>query len=127
LHAALAPQASEWVAVLAVDMPGIGPEWFRRLQTQCGPGVGAMVRHAEACEPLAAIYPREALSEVTRRLGRGEGSLQALAAALLGMGQLVWVTAEPADLAAARSINTRADHSYWKTTDPETLTRFVTP
>lgn len=109
LHAALAPQAAPWVAVLAVDMPGIEAGWFRRLRDFCRPGVGAMIRHSAACEPLAAIYPAEAIGEVQARLEKGEHSLQSLALALAAAGCLQLIPATPAECEQARSVNTPDD------------------
>jgi molybdopterin-guanine dinucleotide biosynthesis protein A len=86
LHAALVEARAGHVAVLAVDMPAIDPEWFLWLAGLCGPGVGAMAVHAEACEPLGAIYPFEALGETVARLERGEFSLQGLARSLEAAG-----------------------------------------
>jgi molybdopterin-guanine dinucleotide biosynthesis protein A len=82
LHAALQAAESPWVAVLAVDMPAIDAEWFRRLLAQCRRGTGAVAKHADGYEPLAAIYPRNALAIVARRLQRGERSMQGLVRAL---------------------------------------------
>ena len=96
LHAALAPRAAPLVAVLAVDMPGIDAAWFRWLAGHCRPGPGG---DGAACRgpasPLAAIYPREALDEIERRLACGEHSLQSLARALAGAQQLeiLWLPA----------------------------------
>jgi len=76
------------VGILGVDMPGIDFGWFRWLAEFCRPGVGAIVRHGEAFEPLAAFYPREALPEIRARLARRDLSLQRLVAALAGAGRL---------------------------------------
>jgi molybdopterin-guanine dinucleotide biosynthesis protein A len=114
LRAALAPAAAPWVAVLAVDMPGIDAGWFQWLRGFCAPGVGAMARHPEACEPLAAIYPAEALGAVEARLAGGDLSLQGLARELAATGRLrlIPVTAERAE--RAKSLNTAAAFSAWQ-------------
>jgi len=89
LQAALTQCATEWLAVIATDMPALDASWFQWLRGHCRPGCGAMVRHANGDhEPLAAIYPRAALEEVTRRLAAGPRSLQSLADALVAAGQL---------------------------------------
>jgi len=106
LHAALARLTEPWMAVLAVDMPGIDAGWFRWLAGFCRPGVGAMARHAEACEPLAAIYPRGALPEVTARLQRKDLSLQRLASSLARTGRLRLVPLPTAMRGRVRSLNT---------------------
>jgi molybdenum cofactor guanylyltransferase len=66
------------VAVLAVDLPRMEPAWFARLQAQCSPGVGAVGRHADGFEPLAAIYPREMKWIAWEALAGGKLSLQQL-------------------------------------------------
>jgi molybdopterin-guanine dinucleotide biosynthesis protein A len=114
LRAALAPGTAPWVAVLAVDMPGIDAGWFEWLRGFCAPGVGAMARHPEACEPLAAIYPAEALGAVEARLAGGDLSLQGLARELAATGRLrlIPVTAERAE--RTKSLNTAAAFSAWQ-------------
>lgn len=92
LHAALTAGETEWLAVLATDMPRIDAGWFHWLGTFCRPGCGAMARPAAGHEPLAAIYPRAALGEVTRRLEGGQRSLHPLADALIAAGRLTSVT-----------------------------------
>jgi len=106
LEAALNSSLAPWVAVLAVDMPGIDAAWFRELRRLCRPGVGAMARHSQACEPLAAIYPIEALAEVGARLERRELSLQRLALALAAAGRMTLVPISDAEAARTVSLNT---------------------
>ena len=78
LHAALFATCASHLAVLAVDMPEIDAAWFRWLGSFCRPEAGAIACHADGCEPLAAIYPREALATVTRRLQETRLSLREL-------------------------------------------------
>ncbi|MGH7995256.1 MAG: hypothetical protein ACREFX_02780, partial [Opitutaceae bacterium] len=96
------------VAVLAVDMPGIGAAWFDRLRAACRPGCGAMGRHGGVCEGLAAIYPVEAFAEATRRLGASDRSLQALARALAEAGLLTFVPISVEEQACFASLNSPA-------------------
>jgi molybdopterin-guanine dinucleotide biosynthesis protein A len=49
----------------------------------CAPGIGAVARTREGYEPLAAIYPYEALDKVQSRLNKGEFALQAVIKALV--------------------------------------------
>lgn len=83
LHVALAAAEAPFIAVLAVDMPEIDATWFRWLQGFCRDDCGAVVRHEDGFEPLAAIYPRDALATITRRLRRGECSMQEMVKALM--------------------------------------------
>ncbi len=92
LHAALGIGGHRWVAVLAVDMPGIDPAWFAWLRGFCGPGVGAIARHARALEPLAAIYPAQARLEIEARLARRDLSVRRFALGLAAAGRMAVVT-----------------------------------
>jgi molybdopterin-guanine dinucleotide biosynthesis protein A len=84
LHTALKESRTLLVAVLAVDMPRIDAWWFQWLGSFCGSNIGAMARRPDgAHEPLAAIYPRTALTETAPRLDAGNRSLQSLAIALM--------------------------------------------
>lgn len=83
LQAALTAGGGRPVAVLAVDMPAVDAAWFHRLWAKCRAGVGAVARHEDGYEPLAAIFPGEALPEVAARLARGERSMQELVRALV--------------------------------------------
>lgn len=107
LHAALSQCTTEWLAVAATDMPSLDASWFQWLRGHCRPGCGAMVRHANGDhEPLAAIYPRGALAEVTRRLAAGPRSLQSLAEALIAAGQLTSLTLPASDAWRVANWNT---------------------
>ncbi len=89
IHAALEALHAPHLAVLAVDMPRIDASWFGWLHGFCKPGMGAIAVHPDGhYEPLAAIYPREALPEMEARLRRGEFILQSLATALINAGLL---------------------------------------
>ncbi len=110
LHAALTACRTDWVAVLAVDLPRIDAGWFAGLAGLCGSGRGAAAQHADgAFEPLAAIYPRAALAEVTTRLRGPDFSLQALAAALFARQLLARVPLPDADRWRLENWNTPAD------------------
>lgn len=89
LHAALGACQSDWLAVVATDMPHLDAKWFQWLLSFCQRGVGAMARHESGFfEPLAAIYPRTAFAEVERRAVHGPHALQALAHHLQAQQQL---------------------------------------
>jgi len=88
IHAALAIGGYPLAAVLAVDMPGMDAAWFVWLRGFCGPGAGAVAGAIGALEPLAAIYPAEALPEAAARLERRELSVRGLATALAAAGRM---------------------------------------
>lgn len=110
LHAALSACKTEWLAVLATDMPRIDAGWFQWLGGFCRPGCGVMARHpGGGHEPLAAIYPRAALAEVARRLHTGSRSLQSLADLLIAEGRLTSVPLPPAEVWRVANWNTPAE------------------
>lgn len=109
LEVALSEMEGRWVAVLAVDMPGIEAAWFKWLHGFCGPGRGAVVRHAGGSEPLAAIYPREARAVVSRRLKAGRLSMQELVTALARGRRMHVVRVEGAEKGRWRNWNTPED------------------
>jgi len=74
------------LAVLAVDLPRMVPEWFTALRADCTAGAGAVGRNGKFFEPLAAIYPREVLSLAQDALARRELSLQKLLTAAVAQG-----------------------------------------
>ncbi len=110
LHAALgAAGEAAWVAVLAVDMPAMEAAWFVRLRALCAAGIGAVARHADGFEPLAAIYPREARAMVERRLERGERSMQDLVRALVRAKRMAVVEISAEEREAMANWNSPGD------------------
>lgn len=81
ITAALTRCRTTHLIVLAVDLPRMPPEWFRRLAADCSPGRGAVGRRGKFFEPLAAIYPIELRPAAEAALRRGDYALQAFIAA----------------------------------------------
>jgi molybdopterin-guanine dinucleotide biosynthesis protein A len=109
LASALRACSTPFLAVLAVDMPYVDSGWFRRLLYRCRPGVGAVVRGPRGYEPLAAVYPREALNVCETLIGRDCLSLQDLEEALLRRRLMRAIPARPTDAKLLRNWNTPAD------------------
>lgn len=109
LHAALTACPAPLLAVLAVDLPALDAAWLARLAAQARPGRGVVLKTARGYEPLAALYPREALPEIAARLARRDLSLQACIAALVRRRRLRVLRATPADEARLANWNTPAD------------------
>ncbi len=80
IAAALARCRTTHLIVLAVDLPQMTPEWFRRLAADCAPGRGAVGRRGKFYEPLAAIYPSELRNAAEAALRSGDYALQAFIA-----------------------------------------------
>lgn len=84
--------AATHVAVIAIDLPRMTAEWFTALARECRPGVGAVGRSAGersgGFEPLAAIYPRDAMWTAWEALARHEYSVRHYVDRLVNAGQL---------------------------------------
>lgn len=106
LHAALARPSAHLLAVLAVDMPLLKPNWFCGLLAHCDSSCGALYSQGDFLEPLAALYPACALPVVESQLHQGRLSLQALARRLASQGLLRVLPLPAALLAQASSFNT---------------------
>jgi len=109
IHAALLACQTHLLAVLAVDMPQIDAAWFRWLSSFCRLGGGAVVRVPAGFEPLAAIYPREALATVTSHLLLKDLPLQHLVITLVQAHQLVAVPLPESDHRRLLNWNTPDD------------------
>ena len=66
------------LAVLAIDLPKLPAAWFAALREDCAPGIGAVGRHGDFFEPLAAIYPAEILRPMREALAQGQFACQPL-------------------------------------------------
>lgn len=86
LTAGLERTTAPWLAVLAIDLPAMTPEWFAGLLARCSPGVGRVGRRGDFFEPLAAVYPQEMKWLAWEAVARGEYSLQRLLAAAVAQG-----------------------------------------
>jgi molybdopterin-guanine dinucleotide biosynthesis protein A len=106
IHATLLATTKPWVAVLAVDMPRIDAEWFERLKALCRRGRGAVARHEDGFEPLAAIYPREALAPAIEQLHARHYSLQKLVAWLVRADRMAVATLTAEERTAVENWNT---------------------
>ncbi len=86
--AALERCTYDHLAVLAVDLPRMKPDWFKALMAEGAPGCGVVGRIGKFFEPLAAVYPRELLPLAQGALEQRELSLQKLLAAGVDEGLL---------------------------------------
>lgn len=70
IHAALRAADTEFVAIAACDLVGLQSEWYQHLETAWQAGAAAF--RDERWHPLVAIYHRDVLAEIDRRLLSGE-------------------------------------------------------
>jgi molybdopterin-guanine dinucleotide biosynthesis protein A len=78
ITAAIERAAHGHIAVLAIDLPKMEPEWLGKLLADCAPSQGTVGRHGDFFEPLAAIYPREIMPLAWAALSGGRYALQPL-------------------------------------------------
>jgi molybdopterin-guanine dinucleotide biosynthesis protein A len=78
-----------FVLVLAVDMPEMSATYLQKLVSFARPGMGVVPRRGEVFEPLAAVYPREALAVAEATRMKGERALQGFARSLVNAGFLL--------------------------------------
>jgi len=88
LLAALAAAPEPLVAVSAVDLPALTPDWWRRLASRTDAAHGAVARNQDHYEPLAAIYPRCCLPAVHAYAAAGRRDLQGLVRVLAASDHL---------------------------------------
>jgi molybdopterin-guanine dinucleotide biosynthesis protein A len=83
LAASLAQMRTKHLLALAIDMPVMNEKYLKSLCSQIEPARGVIANIADRFEPLAAIYPREALANVQNALSGSDFSLQTLVGRLV--------------------------------------------
>ncbi|MDF1562292.1 MAG: molybdenum cofactor guanylyltransferase [Deltaproteobacteria bacterium] len=111
LEAALTASETDWVLLLACDLPGLDAALLEGLLGRLE-GVGehdaVAVRSARGPEPLVALYHRRLLPEIVERLERGQRAVHRL----LLDAKTLWheVGADP----RVANLNTPAELEAWK-------------
>jgi molybdopterin-guanine dinucleotide biosynthesis protein A len=88
LAAALARVHTKHLLALAIDMPFMTEKYLKFLCGQIEPGCGVLPKIDNRAEPLAAIYPQEALANVQSALSGKDFSLQTVTNCLVAGGKL---------------------------------------
>jgi molybdopterin-guanine dinucleotide biosynthesis protein A len=88
LAAALARMRAQHLLALAIDTPFMTEKYLKSLYNQIEPGRGVVAKIDDRFEPLAAIYPREALANVQSALSGKDFSLQTVTGRLVAAGKL---------------------------------------
>lgn len=88
LAAALARIRSNHLLALAIDMPFMTADYLQSLGKQIRSGCGVVPKIGHRAEPLAAIYPTEAMVDIRAALRGPDFSLQSLVQQLIGNGKL---------------------------------------
>jgi molybdopterin-guanine dinucleotide biosynthesis protein A len=88
LAAALTRMRAKHLLALAIDMPFITENYLTFLCSQIEPGRGVLPKIDNRAEPLAAIYPQEALANVQSALSGKDFSLQTVTGRLVAARKL---------------------------------------
>jgi molybdenum cofactor guanylyltransferase len=108
IAAALLRTASDHLLVLGIDMPFMSENYLRNLCERIEANVG-VVPCGERAEPLAAIYPRNAVSEFSEALSGRDFSLQTVVRKLVGLGKLRGITISAWERTLFRNLNQPSD------------------
>jgi molybdopterin-guanine dinucleotide biosynthesis protein A len=109
LAAALARMHTKHLLALAIDMPFMTDKYLRFLCGQIEPGRGVLPKIDNRAEPLAAIYPREAITNVQSALSGEDFSLQTVTGRLVAAGKLQVMPVTSQEKKLFRNLNELAD------------------
>jgi molybdopterin-guanine dinucleotide biosynthesis protein A len=83
IAAALDCMPSSHLLALAVDLPRMTVEHLRKIADMASLGCGVIPRNQEHLEPLAAIYPKQAVASARTAFTSQDASMRSLAGELL--------------------------------------------
>ena len=88
IAASLAKVRTKHLLALAIDTPFVTEEYLKLLCSQIEPRRGVIPKIEDRFEPLAAIYPQEALANFQTALSETDFSLQAVVGRLAAEGKV---------------------------------------
>ena len=100
---------TEWLLILAVDLPRMTAQFAQELVDAREPGKGIVPVVGSSFEPLIALYPKAGLSLAVRRLESGRYRMQELAEELVSSGLSVAHPVRAEDVALFVNWNTPED------------------
>ena len=109
LVASLSKMRTKHLLALAIDMPCMTEKYLNALYSQAEPGRGVIAKTEDRFEPLAAIYPREALVDFQHTLSGTDFSLQNIASRLVAAGKLRVMSATSEERRLFVNLNELAD------------------
>ena len=107
--AALSRINNDHLLVLAIDMPFMTPQYLRALMARARFGCGVVPMIANRADPLAAIYPRIALNEMSAALEGPDRSLQSVIQKLVTREKLLPIDVSDAEKTFFCNLNEPAD------------------
>jgi len=109
LSATLARISTDYLLVLAVDMPLMSEDYLRLICNLIEPDRGVLPVIGDRAEPLAAIYPKGAGIDFITALSGSEFSLQSLTKKLIEAGKLSLVNVLDEEKKFFRNFNALTD------------------
>ena len=109
LAATLSRIRTDHLLALAIDMPLMTEDFLRSLCDMIKPSCGVIPMIGDRVEPLAAIYPKGAASNVIAALSGPDFSLRSLAKRLIAAGKLRLVSVSKNDENYFRNFNKPSD------------------
>src|SRR5438874_13640689 len=109
LAATLSRIRTDHLLALAIDMPLMTEDFLRSLCDMIKPSCGVIPMIGDRAEPLAAIYPKGAASNVIAALSGPDFSLRSLAKRLIAAGKLRLVSVSKNDENYFRNFNKPSD------------------
>jgi molybdopterin-guanine dinucleotide biosynthesis protein A len=108
LQAAFEEMSTDWLLVLAVDMPDVSPDYLERL-AEFAQARGVVPVVDGLYQGLAAIYPRSMRGLVDEAVAGEDRSVQAVVERALGEGLVEAVAVADADKGYFRNVNRPED------------------
>jgi molybdopterin-guanine dinucleotide biosynthesis protein A len=109
LAASLAKMCTKHLLALAIDMPFMTEKYLTFLCSQIEPRRGVIAKIEDRFEPLAAIYPQEALANVQSALSGEDFSLQTVTSRLVAAGKLQVMLVPSQERKLFRNLNELSD------------------
>jgi molybdenum cofactor guanylyltransferase len=111
LAASLVKIHTAHLLALAIDMPWMSNKYLEFLCAQIEPGRGVLPTIDQRAEPLSAIYPREAATDVSKALSNSDFSLQSLTRELVTAGKLQPISVKDPERNLFLNVNEPSDLS----------------
>jgi molybdopterin-guanine dinucleotide biosynthesis protein A len=109
ISACLGLLRSDLLVVLAVDLPAMNADFLRRLLARCSDKRGAVARHGDFFEPLAAVYPRRLNTLAAEHLAQGRCAMQDFIREAIKLDALDVTPLEQKDVPLFKNLNTPSD------------------
>ena len=109
IAASLAKVRTKHLLALAIDTPFVTEEYLKSLCSQIEPRRGVIPKIEDRFEPLAAIYPQEALANFRGALSGTDFSMQTVARCLAAQGKLRVVPVTSQERNLFRNLNEPED------------------